>query len=125
MGVDLLGDPHREDDDGFNWARLSDARSAEDIVPGSATVMGSSSGRYLAKVVAWDSRSTTPTQSWLSNYCRSGPARSPSSLSEPEPRSPETNDVGSALGSQSPTWQARALESRPLSVSTSAEPAPS
>jgi hypothetical protein len=54
MGVDLLGDPHREDDDGLSWARLSDARSAEDVVPGSAIVMGSSIGRYLARVVAWD-----------------------------------------------------------------------
>jgi hypothetical protein len=29
MGVDLFGDLHRENDDGFNWARLSDARSVE------------------------------------------------------------------------------------------------
>ena len=54
MRVDLFGDPHREDDDGLSWARLSDARSVEDVVPGSAIVMGSSIGRYLAKVVAWD-----------------------------------------------------------------------
>lgn len=54
MGVDLVGDPHREDDDGLSWARLSDARCVEDVVPGSAVVMGSSIGRYLAKVVAWD-----------------------------------------------------------------------
>lgn len=54
MGVDLVGDPHREDDHGLNWARLSDARCVEDLVPGSAVVLGSSIGRYLAKVVAWD-----------------------------------------------------------------------
>jgi hypothetical protein len=54
MAVDIFGDPHREDDDGLNWARLGDARCVEDVVPGSAVVMGSSIGRYLAKVTAWD-----------------------------------------------------------------------
>lgn len=54
MGVDIVGDPHREDDGGHNWAVLSDARSVRELVPGSAVVMGSSIGRYLAKVVAWD-----------------------------------------------------------------------
>jgi hypothetical protein len=54
MGVDIVGDPHREDDEGLSWARLSDARRVEDVVPGSAVLMGSSIGRYLAKVIAWD-----------------------------------------------------------------------
>lgn len=54
LGVDLIGDPHREDDAGHNWALLSDARRVEDVVPGSAIIMGSSIGRYLAKVLAWD-----------------------------------------------------------------------
>lgn len=54
MGVDIVGDPHREDDGGRNWAVLSDARSVRELVPGSAVVMGSSIGRYLAKVLAWD-----------------------------------------------------------------------
>lgn len=54
LGVDIVGDPHREDDAGHNWALLSDARSVRDLVPGSAVVMGSSVGRYLAKVVSWD-----------------------------------------------------------------------
>jgi hypothetical protein len=54
LGVDLIGDPHREDDAGHNWAVLSDARWVEDVVPGSAIIMGSSIGRYLAKVLAWD-----------------------------------------------------------------------
>ena len=53
-GVDLRGDPHREDDDGRNWTRLRFARNVRDVVPGSAVVMGSAVGRYLAKVVAWD-----------------------------------------------------------------------
>jgi hypothetical protein len=54
MGVDIVGDPHREDDAGHNWAVLSDARSVREVVPGAAVVIGSSIGRYLAKVVSWD-----------------------------------------------------------------------
>jgi len=54
MGVDILGDPHREDDQGRNWTRLRFARSVADVVPGSAIIMGSAVGRYLAKVAAWD-----------------------------------------------------------------------
>ncbi len=52
-GVDIMGDPHRETDEGYNWTVLSRARSVEDVVPGSAVVMGSGIGTYLAKVVAW------------------------------------------------------------------------
>jgi hypothetical protein len=54
MGVDIVGDPHREDDEGYNWTRLVYARNVRDVIPGSAVVMGSSIGHYLAKVVAWD-----------------------------------------------------------------------
>ncbi len=54
MGVDIVGDPHREDDDGRNWTRLRYARRVVDVTPGSVVVMGSSVGTYLAKVVAWD-----------------------------------------------------------------------
>ncbi len=54
LAVDMVGSPQREDDEGLNWARLSDARSVGDVVPGSAVTLGSSIGRYLAKVVAWD-----------------------------------------------------------------------
>jgi hypothetical protein len=61
-GVDIFGDPHREDDDGSSWARLTDARCVEDVVPGSAVVMGSSIGRYLAKVAAEPGRVTTTCQ---------------------------------------------------------------
>lgn len=54
MGVDIVGDPHREDDDGYNWTRLHCARNVADVTPGSVVVMGSRVGTYLAKVVAWD-----------------------------------------------------------------------
>jgi hypothetical protein len=52
--VDIMGDPHRETDEGYNWTVLSRARNVADVVPGSAVVMGSGIGNYLAKVVAWD-----------------------------------------------------------------------
>lgn len=42
--VDIIGDPHRETDEGFNWTVLSQARSVVDVVPGSAVVMGSGIG---------------------------------------------------------------------------------
>ena len=54
MGVDIIGDPHREDDEGYNWTRLRYARNVGDVTPGSVVVMGSRVGTYLAKVVAWD-----------------------------------------------------------------------
>jgi hypothetical protein len=54
MGVDIVGDPHREDDEGYNWTRLRYARSVNDVTPGSVVVLGSRVGTYLAKVVAWD-----------------------------------------------------------------------
>lgn len=54
MGVDLVGDPHREDDEGYNWTRLRYARNVAEVTPGSVVVMGSRVGTYLAKVVAWD-----------------------------------------------------------------------
>jgi uncharacterized protein YegP (UPF0339 family) len=53
-GVDLVGEPHREDDAGHNWTRLRFARSVSEVVPGSAVLLGSGIGTYLAKVVAWD-----------------------------------------------------------------------
>jgi hypothetical protein len=54
LGVDIVGDPHREDDDGYNWTRLHYARNLADVTPGSVVVMGSRVGTYLAKVIAWD-----------------------------------------------------------------------
>lgn len=54
LGVDIYGDPHAENDEGFNWTLLSHARRVVDVVPGSAVIMGSTIGNYVAKVVAWD-----------------------------------------------------------------------
>jgi hypothetical protein len=54
LGVDIVADPHSEDDDGYVWTRLSRAKRVEDVTPGAAVVTGSRLGRYLARVVAWD-----------------------------------------------------------------------
>lgn len=54
QGVDIISDPQRQDNEGFNWTRLRFARNVADVVPGSAVVIGSAIGRYLAKVIAWD-----------------------------------------------------------------------
>jgi hypothetical protein len=54
LGVDLVADPHREDDDGNVWTLLRSARNVHDVTPGSAVVIGSSAGRWLARVLAWD-----------------------------------------------------------------------
>jgi hypothetical protein len=54
MGVDLFGDPHRSDDAGHNWTRLSTARDVREVLPGAAVLLGSRIGRYLARVVAWE-----------------------------------------------------------------------
>lgn len=54
MGVDIMSDPHAENDEGYNWTLLSQARNVSDVTPGSTVVMGSVIGSYLAKVVAWD-----------------------------------------------------------------------
>ena len=54
LGVDIICDPHTQDDEGYNWTRLRFARDVNDVIPGSAVVMGGSIGSYLAKVVSWD-----------------------------------------------------------------------
>jgi hypothetical protein len=54
LAVDIVGDPNREDDDGYIWTRLHRARNVRHVVPGSAVVMGSDVGTYVAKVIAWD-----------------------------------------------------------------------
>lgn len=54
MGVDIVSDPHAENDEGLNWTLLSRSRNVADVTPGATVVVGSSIGTYLAKVVAWD-----------------------------------------------------------------------
>ena len=54
LAVDLVGDPHQEDDEGHVWTRLSAARQVADVAPGAVVLLGSPIGRYLATVVAWD-----------------------------------------------------------------------
>jgi hypothetical protein len=54
QGVDIISDPNRQDDEGYNWTRLRCARAVADVLPGSSVVIGSAIGRYPAKVIAWD-----------------------------------------------------------------------
>ncbi|MCL2395161.1 MAG: hypothetical protein FWD59_09445 [Micrococcales bacterium] len=54
MGVDIISDPHAENDEGFNWTLLSRSRNVSDVTPGATVVVGSTIGTYLAKVIAWD-----------------------------------------------------------------------
>ena len=54
LGVDLVADPHREDDQGYIWTRLHAARDVRVATPGSAVVIGSDLGQWVAKVISWD-----------------------------------------------------------------------
>jgi hypothetical protein len=54
LGVDIVADPNREDDEGYVWTRLRRARDVRHVIPGSAVVIGSDLGRYVAKVISWD-----------------------------------------------------------------------
>jgi hypothetical protein len=54
LGVDLVADPHREDDAGYIWTRLHSARDVRVVTPGSAVAIGSDLGEWVAKVIAWD-----------------------------------------------------------------------
>lgn len=54
LGVDLVADPNREDDDGYVWSRLHAARDVRVVTPGQAVVIGSDLGQWVAKVIAWD-----------------------------------------------------------------------
>jgi len=54
LGVDLVADPNREDDEGYVWTRLHTAQDVRVVVPGSAVVIGSDVGEWVAKVIAWD-----------------------------------------------------------------------
>ena len=54
LGVDLVTDPNREDDEGYIWTRLHTARDIRVVVPGAAVVIGSDLGQWVAKVISWD-----------------------------------------------------------------------
>ncbi|MGH9009278.1 MAG: hypothetical protein ACRDYF_05445 [Acidimicrobiia bacterium] len=54
LDIDLVADPNREEDEGCVWTRLHTARDVRVVVPGSAVVIGSDVGEWVAKVIAWD-----------------------------------------------------------------------
>jgi hypothetical protein len=54
MRSNLIADLNAQDDDGFGWSTLADARAAGRIVPGSMVLAGNASGRAVVRVVAVD-----------------------------------------------------------------------
>jgi hypothetical protein len=54
LGVDVVADPNREDDNGYIWTRLQAARDVRVVAPGAAVVIGSDLGQWVAKVIACD-----------------------------------------------------------------------
>lgn len=54
LDVDIVTDPHSEDDEGFIYSMLSRARDARAVLPGETVVFGSRIGRWRGQVVAWD-----------------------------------------------------------------------
>jgi hypothetical protein len=54
LGVDLVADPRRLDDEGNVSTLLRSARTVSDVTPGSVVVIGTHAGRWLGRVLAWD-----------------------------------------------------------------------
>lgn len=54
LDIDLIADLNAEDDDGFGWSTLSDAREPERVVPGAMLLAGNESGTAVVRVVAVD-----------------------------------------------------------------------
>ena len=50
--IHLIADLNAQDDDGFSWSTLADARAAGRIVPGSMVLAGNASGRAVVRIVA-------------------------------------------------------------------------
>ena len=52
--IDLIADLNAEDDDGFGWSTLRDARTADRIVPGEMVLAGNRLGQAVVRIVAID-----------------------------------------------------------------------
>jgi len=52
--IDLTADLNAEDDEGFGWSTLRDARDASRIRPGALLVAGNRHGEAVVRVVAVD-----------------------------------------------------------------------
>jgi hypothetical protein len=54
LPVDLIADLNAEDDEGFGWSTLSEARDASRIRPGVMLVAGNRHAKAVVRVVAVD-----------------------------------------------------------------------
>jgi hypothetical protein len=54
IDVDLIADLNAEDDDGFAWSTLADARRPARVVPGSVLLAGNQAARAVVRIVAVD-----------------------------------------------------------------------
>ena len=52
--IDLIADLNAEDDEGFGWSALSDARDASQVRPGVMLVAGNRHGQAVVRIVAVD-----------------------------------------------------------------------
>ena len=52
--IDLTADLNAEDDEGFGWLTLRDARDATRVRPGTLLVAGNRNGKAVVRVVAVD-----------------------------------------------------------------------
>ncbi|MDP3712302.1 MAG: hypothetical protein Q8R60_07450 [Mycobacteriales bacterium] len=52
--IDLVADLNAQDDDGFGWSTLTDARLPDRIVVGAMVLAGNQSGRAVVRIVAVD-----------------------------------------------------------------------
>lgn len=54
LELDLAADLNAQDDDGFGWSTLRDARRGEDVVVGAMLLAGNEFGQAVVRVVAVD-----------------------------------------------------------------------
>jgi len=52
--IDLLADLNAQDDDGFGWSVLADARDPDRVRPGAMLLAGNGAGVAVVRVVAVD-----------------------------------------------------------------------
>jgi hypothetical protein len=52
--VDLVADLNAEDDDGFGWSTLTDARDRGRITPGAVVLAGNQAAQAVVRIVAVD-----------------------------------------------------------------------
>ena len=52
--LDVIADLNAEDDDGFGWSTLADARDATRVRPGAMLLVGNESAAAVVRIVAVD-----------------------------------------------------------------------